>query len=112
MYVNDFSLISYCIRFLADVNFTPYVSYQGRNFTLSERLLTQPRVVLHYVSLILLPLPKRLNLVYDFPLSKGLLDPPTTIPALLGISGMFYLALLVIKREPFVSFFLFWFLGR
>jgi len=87
-------------------------SYHGRDFTFSERMWTQPRVVLHYVSLIFCPLPQRLNLDYDFPLSRGLLEPPATLVAILVILGALVLAFLMVRREPFVSFFLFWFFGN
>lgn len=39
--------------------------YEGRSFTLSERLLTQPKVVLFHVSQILWPLPDRFSLEHD-----------------------------------------------
>jgi hypothetical protein len=40
-----------------------------RPFTWEERLLTQSRVVLYYITLLFLPLPGRMNFDYDFPLS-------------------------------------------
>ncbi|MBD5804894.1 Tetratricopeptide repeat protein [Azoarcus sp. Aa7] len=39
--------------------------YEGRSFTLSERLLTQPKVVLFHVSQILWPLPDRFSIEHD-----------------------------------------------
>src|SRR5512143_3554495 len=39
--------------------------YQIRDFTLVERVLTQFRVVLYYVTLVVWPHPSRLNLDYD-----------------------------------------------
>ncbi|MCC4114271.1 tetratricopeptide repeat protein [Aromatoleum toluclasticum] len=59
------------IGVLADILFGGPVSqwalsgYSGRSFTLGERLLTQPKVVLFHVSQILWPLPERFSLEHD-----------------------------------------------
>lgn len=59
--------------------------YANRPFTLLERLLTQPRVLWDYLGSLLLPYGPRLGLYHDdYPISKGLLDPPATALALLG----------------------------
>jgi tetratricopeptide (TPR) repeat protein len=55
------------------------LGYAGRRFSLAERLLTQLRVVAFYASLVVWPLPSRLNLLHEFPLSHSLLDPPSTL---------------------------------
>jgi tetratricopeptide (TPR) repeat protein len=86
--------------------------YGGRDFTLAERLLTQPRVVLHYLSLLLLPLPSRLTLAYDYPISTGLFVPPATILAILCLLVMAFLIFFLFKRERMLSFAIFWFLAN
>jgi tetratricopeptide (TPR) repeat protein len=86
--------------------------YGGRDFTLSERLLTQPRVILHYLSLLFWPAPGRLNLNYDFLISKGLLVPPITVIAILGLLFMVAAIFLLFNRNKLLSFALFWFLGN
>ncbi len=66
--------------------------YEVRSFTLIERLLTEPRVLLHYLLWIFVPLPSLMGLYHDdIPLSTGLLTPPTTLAAL-----VFFIALAVI----------------
>lgn len=87
-------------------------SYRGKDFTLSERLLTQPRVIFLFISLILLPLPNRLNLDYNFPVSKGLLNPSSTLFSIAGLFMILLVAISSAKKRPFFSFFLFWFLGN
>ena len=52
--------------------------YGSREFTLGQRLLTETRVITHYLSLLILPLPGRLNLIYDFQLSTGIFSPGRT----------------------------------
>ena len=52
-------------------------AYSDRPFTLTQRLLTEPRVIVFYLSLILYPLPSRLTLLHDFTISTGWLTPWT-----------------------------------
>jgi tetratricopeptide (TPR) repeat protein len=83
--------------------------FQYRDFTLIERLLTESRIVVHYLSLLVLPLPARLNLAYDFPLSSGFLAPTQTLAALLFVLALAPLALLLFRRCRLAAFAIFWF---
>ncbi|MBI5789498.1 MAG: tetratricopeptide repeat protein [Candidatus Schekmanbacteria bacterium] len=83
--------------------------YQLRDFTVLQRLFTQLRVVIHYLSLLIFPLPSRLNLDYDFSLSTGLLNPPATLYSLIIILATILAALFWHKRQPLFSFCIFWF---
>lgn len=59
--------------------------YANRPFTLTERLLTQTRVLWSYVSSLVLPFGPRLGLYHDdFPISHSLFNPWTTALAILG----------------------------
>lgn len=70
--------------------------YQDRDFTLEERLLTQPRVMWSYMHSIFLPDGAQLGLFHDdIPLSRGLLSPATTLLALLGLGGLLAAAIRV-----------------
>ena len=82
--------------------------YAGKPFTPGERLLTELRVVVFYLSLFAFPLPSRLNLLHDFPLSHSLLDPPTTALSLLLLAGLALAAMIGARRAPLVSFALAW----
>ena len=84
------------------------VGYRMRDFTLTERVLTQFRVVLYYLSLLAWPLPSRLNLDYDFPTSHGILDPPATLIAILVVAGLVGCAVWRAKKQPLVSYFILW----
>ncbi len=59
--------------------------YAGRDFTLEERLLTQPRVLAFHLGQVFWPLPGRFSLEHDIALSRGVLDPPATAVALAGL---------------------------
>jgi tetratricopeptide (TPR) repeat protein len=85
--------------------------YHGE-FTLTERALTQTRVVVYYLSLIFFPHPARLNLDYDFSLSHSLLNPMTTLFSLIFIIGLISLACYLSKRERLISFCILWFFGN
>ena len=87
--------------------------YDIRGFTLLERLMTEPRIVLFYISLLFYPMPYRLCFAHDISVSKGLFDPPTTIIAILIIFILLGLAIVKAKRWPLVSFcILFFFLNH
>jgi Flp pilus assembly protein TadD len=83
--------------------------YQARDFTLAQRLLTEPRVVCRYLLLLFLPWPGLLNLDHDFPLSTGLLQPPTTLPAMVALAALFGAAIITARRQRFLSFAILWF---
>ena len=87
-------------------------NYSGRSFSLHERLLTELRVVVFYISLILLPFPSRMTLEHDFILSHSFISPPATLFSLLTLMGITIAALFLAKRERIFSFCLLWFLGN
>ena len=88
------------------------VGYQREAFTMSERMLTQFRVVLYYLTLLVYPHPSRLNLDYDFPLSKSILDPPTTLISMVVILGLIGYGLWVARKRPLLSFCILWYFGN
>ncbi len=87
-------------------------SYTLRDFTLSQRVLTELRVVIFYISLLVFPHPSRLNLDHDFPLSYGPADPVTTLLSIIAITGLIWTAIYSAKRDRLVSFSLLWFIGN
>jgi len=84
--------------------------YKSRDFTLTQRLLTEPRVIFTYLGLLVLPLPSMLNIAYDYPLSSGLLSPPQTLFAIVGLLGLAVAVIVLYKRHRLTSFAVFWFL--
>ncbi|MFP4040652.1 MAG: tetratricopeptide repeat protein [Desulfosudaceae bacterium] len=86
--------------------------YDNKSFTPLQRLLTEPRVVLYYLSLLFFPHPARLKLVYDFPLSTGPLCPLTTLAALLALAALVVFIVLAARRHRLLSFALLWFLAN
>jgi len=83
-----------------------------KDVTLSEWALTQLRVIVFYLSLVVYPNPGRLSLEHDFPFSHSLIDPPITLFALAAVIGILGFALWRARKEPLLSFSLFWFFGN
>jgi tetratricopeptide (TPR) repeat protein len=81
-------------------------------FTMGQRILTQSRVVIYYLSLLFYPHPSRLNLDYDFALSYSLINPLTTLFSLTAIIGLVVLGVYLAKKERLISFCIFWFFGN
>ena len=84
--------------------------YEERPFTLSQRLLTQPRVVLFYLSLIFYPLPGRLSIAHSYDISTSLFSPVSTLFAILSIVGAVVFAVLFSRRHRILSFCILFFL--
>jgi tetratricopeptide (TPR) repeat protein len=76
----------------------------------SQRLLSQGRVLVHYLSLLALPLPGRLHVDYAFQVSTGLLSPPATALGLAAVAALAVLAVSTVRRAPLVSLAVGWFL--
>ena len=83
--------------------------FSESRFTLTERVLTQFRVVVHYLSIFFWPHPSRLNLDHDFPLSQSFTDPITTLLGSLFLTGLLLMGFLGARRYRLVSFCIFWY---
>lgn len=79
-------------------------SRQLREYTLGERLLSQPRVLLDYLRRLLLPLPGDDALFVDqLQPSRGLLTPWTTLPAAMFVIGGGLLLWFLRRRWPVLA---------
>jgi protein O-mannosyl-transferase len=103
-------LTLFYLRGVHQSSFTEW--YSDRDFNLGQRVLTEFRIVLMYLGLIFVPNPGRLNLDYDFPLSYTLINPPTTLLAILVVAGLIIFAIFLAKRERLISFAILWFFGN
>ncbi|MGD9097076.1 MAG: tetratricopeptide repeat protein [Desulfobacterales bacterium] len=86
--------------------------YGRRDFTLGQRLLTEPRVVVFYLGLIFIPHPARLNLDHHFTISQSLIDPASTVLCLLVLAGLSAAAFFTARHHRLLSFGIVWFLGN
>jgi Tfp pilus assembly protein PilF len=78
--------------------------YKIRPFSLSQRLLTQPGVVLFHLSQVFYPAPNRFSVVHDVTYSSSLLTPWTTFPSIATILIVIFIAFWCIKKNPILSF--------
>ncbi|MHC4157872.1 MAG: tetratricopeptide repeat protein [Planctomycetota bacterium] len=86
--------------------------YKVKDFTLTERLLSYPRVMVFYISLLGYPVPGHLNLDHDFAVSHSLVSPLTTLPSVAVFIVLIGLGIYIARKERLVSFCIFWFLGN
>lgn len=86
-------------------------SYVIRDFTVSERVLTQARILFHYLSLMGFPEIGRFCLYNDdFGVSRGLMSPPTTLVALGGWLVVIWVSWRLRTRLPLLAFSVGWYL--
>jgi tetratricopeptide (TPR) repeat protein len=78
--------------------------WRHQPFTVVERVLSAPRVVCFYLSLIALPLPSRLNLLHEFAPSHSPFDPLTTLPAAAAVAALLALCFRSLRRFPLPAF--------
>ena len=81
-------------------------SHDGDIITGGKYLLTQMRVFLTFLRLLILPIYQ--NLDYDYPLSTGLIDPPLTLVGIGVIGLIIFLIFRLRKQWPLIAFGLAW----
>ena len=86
--------------------------YDRRDFTLEQRLLTEMRVVSSYVMLLVLPLPRFLNLEHDVTLSTSLFSPLSTLFSFIFLVCLFTVAWKMRHRQRLVTFGIMWFFAN
>lgn len=94
------------------VHFDWSALYRGRDFTLEERVLTEPRIVFDYLRKLFLVPPYNFGVFFDdYPLSRGLSSPPTAWLSIATIAALAVTALIGRKKVPVLAFAILWFLG-
>lgn len=79
--------------------------YVWRDFSLPERLMTEARVLWFYLHMIVLPNMSEMGLHHDdFLISRGLLSPWTTLPAMAGLFLLAVIAFTLRNRQPLIAF--------
>lgn len=100
-----------CLFYLFSPTGTWLRAYETRPFTLSQRLLTESRVVWEYIGLIVVPALPDFGLYHDdFGLSTGLFAPGSTFFAVAGLLLLTAISWIGRVRWPLVSFAILWYL--
>lgn len=84
--------------------------YANRPFSKFERLLTQPRVLFMYLSLLAVPMTSRMTILHDMTISHSLVDPWTTLLAIGGWCGVLILCVRFYRQYPLICFCMLFFL--
>ena len=88
-----------------------FEGYRARDFGPIERLLTQSRVMLSYLGMLLVPIPTQFGLYHDdFQLSTSVLSPPSTAVSLLFFACVAIALWWGFKRRAMWAFAISWFI--
>ncbi len=91
--------------FLKNSNPLSFLSwYDKRPFTLIERLMTEPRVVIYYLTQIFYPTPDRFSIDHIVSISKNLITPWTTLPSIFVIFAAVFISIKKMAQWPILSF--------
>ena len=84
--------------------------YSTREFTISERLYTQSRIIIHYIKWLLFPNIQEMGLFHDdIQNSTSLISPITTLLSILTICALAIFAIVIRKMIPLASLGIGWF---
>jgi protein O-mannosyl-transferase len=92
--------------------FTSYVAsgYLQREFSLVDRLVTQPRVLLFYLKLLLFPKTSLMGIYHDdFPVSSSVTESFSTVFSIGAITVIGAIGVFTIRRAPALALGVFWF---
>lgn len=112
-------IIAACLAFIIIIVFVNgnavffIKGYDLRPFSLWNRILTEPRIVIYYLSQIFYPLPERLSIAHDVTVSESLFNPWTTFPAILTVFVLIISGIYHSRKSPILVFaLLFYFLNH
>ncbi len=84
--------------------------FAARPFSMSERLMTESRIIFDYLGHIIVPVRQGTGIFHDdYVLSRSLLDPISTLLAVGGLIGLGLTAFLSRTRYPVLAFAIIWF---
>jgi hypothetical protein len=84
--------------------------YQHRDFSMFERVLTEARILIFYIAQIVIPRLSTFGLYHDdIPISKSLITPWTTLPSIIVVFALLFLALRYRHKYPLLTFSILWF---
>ncbi|PIE65046.1 MAG: hypothetical protein CSA26_05210 [Desulfobacterales bacterium] len=101
-------ILLYAVYFLVSTGMIQQLTssdyFYTRPYTAFERLFSQPRILLFYISLLLYPDPTRFSIDHSFQLSHSFLQPWTTLPAVIITISAFIGGLVLLKKRPLLGF--------
>ncbi|QNK00377.1 hypothetical protein [Dyella telluris] len=104
--------ILFVLAYLINAGFAAWGQHYSRNFTLGERLLTEPRVLASYLGNTLLPQFGVYGLYHDnFTVSHDLMSPASTALCVIALVVALVAGLASIKRRPLLAMGILWYLA-
>ena len=108
-----FFFIGLIYWYLKGDTFSFLSGYRNRPFTLFQRLLTEPRIIIFYISLLVYPIPDRLSIAHSIRISTSLINPISTFFSILFIVVAVAYLIYRARKYPLFSFcYLFFFLNH
>lgn len=92
-----------------DLFYNMLSGYSGRHFTLIQRLLTETRVIVFYISLLIWPHPNRLSLEHHVELSTSVLSPLSTLFSILILAFLIWWTVSRRLKYPVITYGVLWF---
>lgn len=83
--------------------------YTTRHFGMLERLLTETRIIVWYMTLLLWPSPSRMAIEHDIVVSTSLINPPSTLFSIIFLMVLGWVALRYRRKFPLMSYGVTWF---
>ena len=106
-------LLTAIIIFVNVDDFSFFKGYRHRPFNLQQRLMTQPGIVIFYLTQLFYPMPQRLSIEHHVDISTSLFQPWHTLPAIFLVLILIGLGVSQIKKRPLIAFgILFFFLNH
>jgi tetratricopeptide (TPR) repeat protein len=87
-----------------------FKGYEHRPFTLTQRLMTSPRIIFLYLGQLFFPIPDQLSIAHDIEVSLSLFDPWTTFFSFLCLFILIGTSLLLLRKYRLISFAILFFL--
>lgn len=83
----------------------------SRDFVMTERLLTEARVLFEYIRVAFLPIASGITVFNDdYTISRGILNPPSTLISIIAWITIIFFSIFYRKRYSILSFAIGWFL--
>jgi tetratricopeptide (TPR) repeat protein len=86
-----------------------FKGYENRMFTMKQRLMTEPRIIMYYLSQIFYPVASRFSLVHDIKISTSFFKPWTTMPSIFAIILLLGIGLSQIIKRPIIALSIFFY---
>jgi tetratricopeptide (TPR) repeat protein len=107
------ALVAVAVFYLGENPPSMLRGYENRSFTLVERLLTEPRILVFYLTQLFYPVPFRFSIEHDLTISTSLVDPWTTLLSILIIVFLIGFSVSQVRKRPLIAFgILFYFLNH